>query len=176
MHHSLQTDPIGDSVPLSLGEEPKWRGRLLIAEDSQCIQRIIRSILGKMNVDVNIVGNGQMACARAEKSKAEGHPYDVIFMDIQMPEMNGYKAARWLRTHGWKGPIVALTAYSSVEDRRKCLEAGCDDHLSKPIMEMDLRNVLARHMSGTDRGDHPDFHNPLPDLQTTTGNASHAQG
>jgi CheY-like chemotaxis protein len=171
MQQSLQTNPVRDTVALPLGEEPKWQGRLLIVEDSQCMQQIIHAILRKMNVDVKIVGNGQMACTIAENSKAVGNPYDLILMDIQMPEMNGYDATQWLRTHGWEGPIVALTAYSSVEDRKKCLDAGCTDHLCKPITEMALRDVLTRHMSRTDRGDQPSLHKPLPDQQAPSPKA-----
>ncbi len=102
-----------------------------------------------MNVEAEMVEDGQMACDMAEKSKAEGKPFDLILMDIQMPVMNGYDATRRLREHGWEGPIVAVTAYSKAQDREKCVEAGCDDHLPKPITEMALRNVVERHLSGT---------------------------
>ncbi len=84
------------------------------------------------------------------KSTAEGRPYDLIFMDMQMPEMNGYDATRWLRQHGWRGPIVALTAYAMVGDREKCLAAGCDDYLSKPMTPQGLRDTLARYISAPD--------------------------
>jgi CheY-like chemotaxis protein len=84
----------------------------------------------------------------AKKSKAQGNPYDLILMDIQMPHMTGYEATRALREHGWQGPIVAVTAYATDQDRGKCLAAGCDEHLAKPIDEMALRNVIARRLSG----------------------------
>ena len=146
---SLQTDPIKDNGPLSVGQEAKGPGRLLIVEDARCTQMTIRLFLKKMNVTAETVENGKMACEMAEKSQAEGNPYDLILMDMQMPQMNGYEATRWLRKHGWEGPIVAVTAYTTAKDREKCVEAGCNDHLSKPITEMGLRNVIAQYLSGT---------------------------
>ena len=148
MQESLQAAPTGDEEVLRAGREPR-QVRLLVVDDAQCTQRIICSFLGKMDMKAETVENGQTACEMAEKSKAEGSPYDLILMDIQMPIMNGYDAARRLREHGWEGPIVAVTAYSTAADREKCVEAGCDDHLSKPITETALRNVITRHLGGT---------------------------
>ena len=145
---SLQTDPIRDYGPSPAGQEPKGRGRLLIVEDSHAMQRLICSFLEKMDMKTETAENGQMACELAEQSKAEGNPYDLVLMDIQMPHMNGYDATRWLREHGWEGPIVAVTAHTKDEDRQKCVEAGCDDHLAKPINEMALWNVVERHLEG----------------------------
>ena len=92
-----------------------------------------------------MAANGRTACQMAEKSKAEGRPYDLILMDIQMPQMSGYDAARRLRELGWEGPIVAVTAYT--ENWEQCLAAGCDDRLSKPLTEASLRAVVERHLN-----------------------------
>ena len=81
-------------------------------------------VLQQMNLEVEIAEDGRVACQMAEKSQAEGRPYDLILMDIQMPRMNGYEATQWLRQHGWQGPIVALTAHAMVGDREKCLARG----------------------------------------------------
>ena len=99
-----------------------------------------------MNLEVEIAEDGCLACEMAEKSQAEGKPFDLILMDIQMPIMNGYEATRWLRQHGWKNPIVALTAHALVGDREKCLEAGCDDYITKPITGEKLREILRRYV------------------------------
>ena len=129
------------------GSEPSLHGRLLLAEDDPSIQRIICLILPKMNLEVDVAVNGQVACQMAEQSKAEGRPYDLILMDIQMPDTNGYQATGRLRQRGWQGSIVALTAHAMVGDREKCLAAGCDDYLAKPVMVTGLREALARHLA-----------------------------
>lgn len=139
------------AAPLATEGELKLPGRLLIAEDARCVQQNLLSILGKMRVKAEMVENGQMACDEAEKSKAEGKPYDLILMDMQMPQMNGYKAAEWLRQQGWKGPIVAISALASEKNHEKILAAGCDDYVAKPVNEEKLRDIFARHLGGADK-------------------------
>jgi CheY-like chemotaxis protein len=131
----------------SAEQEPMLHGRVLLAEDVPDVHLVLGCVLRKFNLQVEIAEDGRAACEMAEKSKAEGSPYDLILMDIQMPRMNGYEATRWLRHHGWRGPIVALTAHAMVGDREKCLEAGCDGYLSKPVNAKELRDVLGWHLS-----------------------------
>jgi len=126
--------------------EAGLRGRVLLAEDAPDNLVVLVHILRKQNLQVEIAENGRVACQMAGKSKTDGRPYDMILMDIQMPEMNGYEATQWLRQHGWQGPIVALTAHAMLGDREKCLAAGCDDYLSKPASAKELRVVLERHL------------------------------
>jgi CheY-like chemotaxis protein len=140
-------EPRKDDNPLPVAEKPRRPSRLLVVEDAECTRRLICALLGKMGVEAEGAKNGQMACEMAEKSKAEGKPYDVILMDIHMPQMSGYEATRWLREHGWERPIVAVTAYT--ENGEECVAAGCDDHLAKPITEAGLRNAVERHLNGT---------------------------
>ena len=133
MLQSPQADPAAAEEP-SPGE-PKVAlcGRVLLAEDAPDVQLVVSRILEGLDLEVEIADNGRLACEMAEKSQAEGRPYDLILMDIQMPEMNGYEATRRLRRSGWHGPIVALTAHAMVGDREKCLDAGCDDYIAKPV-------------------------------------------
>jgi CheY-like chemotaxis protein/HPt (histidine-containing phosphotransfer) domain-containing protein len=99
-----------------------------------------------MHLEVDIAEDGRRACEMAENSQTQRRPYDLILMDIQMPNMNGYEATRWLRQHRWEGPVVAMTAHALVGDREKCLEAGCDDYIAKPITTQGLRDVLTRYL------------------------------
>ena len=141
-----QAGPTAEDPPPER-RELLFQGRVLFAEDAPGIQTVIAFHLKKMNLEVDLAEDGRMACEMAEKSTAEGRPYDLILMDMQMPEMNGYEATRWLREHGWRGPVVALTAYAMVGDREKCLAAGCDDYLSKPVTPQGLRDMLTRFIS-----------------------------
>ncbi len=141
---SPQANLTAKEHPSSTEHESPLHGRVLLAEDVRDVYVVLRKILQKMNLEVEIAEDGRLACEMAEKSRAEGRPFDLILMDIQMPSMNGYEATRWLRHRGWHGPIVALTAHALVGDRDKCLEAGCDDYMAKPITATGLRRVLAR--------------------------------
>jgi CheY-like chemotaxis protein len=132
--------------PVSSRSGPPLGGRLLLVEDEPDIQRIIGLLLRKTSLEVQVAGSGPTACDMAAKSKAEGRPYDLILMDIQMPGMNGYETTRALRRDGWRGPIVALTAHAMVGDREKCLAAGCDDYIAKPGIAAGLSDLLARHL------------------------------
>ena len=133
MLQSPELAAAAEEVSPSVEQEPALQGRVLLAEDVPSVQLVLGYILRSLNLQVEIAEDGRVACNMAQKSKADGSPYDLILMDIQMPRMNGYEAVRWLRHYGWQGPIVALTAHAMVGDREKCLEAGCDDYLSKPV-------------------------------------------
>jgi PAS domain S-box-containing protein len=122
-------------------------GRVLLAEDGKDNQRLIRAILLKAGLDVDVAEDGRVACQKALQSAAEGAPYHLILMDIQMPEVDGYEATRLLRAKGWCGPIIALTAHAMAGDRLKCLEVGCDDYLSKPIEKQSFLATVARYLA-----------------------------
>lgn len=102
---------------------------------------LIKSLLNTMGLEVTIAADGNEVL-----QKAFTRQFDLILMDIQMPYMNGYEATKALRKEGITIPIVAQTAYAMKGDDNKCLEAGCDDYLAKPIDHSQLVAVLGKYL------------------------------
>jgi len=115
--------------------------RILLAEDGFDNQELIRLVLRKAGAEVHIVANGRLAV-----EKAEAGSFDLILMDINMPEMDGYQATRILRDRGYRQPILALTANAMSGDKERCLAAGCNDHVAKPIDQARLIHLIAAHV------------------------------
>lgn len=114
--------------------------QILLAEDYPDNQRLIAHVLKKAGTDVSIAGNGQEAVDAVLEAQANGTPFDIVLMDMQMPVMDGLEATRQLRAKGLNLPIVALTANAMTSDRQKFYDAGCDAFLAKPI---DWRELAA---------------------------------
>jgi signal transduction histidine kinase/AmiR/NasT family two-component response regulator len=122
--------------------------RILIAEDIEINQVIVSALLEDTGVDIEFAGNGEEAF-RMFVSAPER--YDMIYMDIQMPEIDGYEAARKIRGSGAPRsreiPIVAMTANAFAEDVERCLRSGMDDHIAKPVDQGVLLEKTARYMN-----------------------------
>jgi PAS domain S-box-containing protein len=117
------------------------RGRILLVEDGADNQRLLRMQLGSAGASVVSAVNGQIAV-----DLATTQPFDLILMDMQMPVMDGYSATIELRRRGMTIPIIALTAYAMAEDRAKCLAAGCNAYLSKPVAEETLLTTVNQYL------------------------------
>ena len=117
--------------------------RVLLVEDNSINQAVARKLLTRFGHTVDCADSGVQAL-----KLAADQPYDLIFMDIQMPELDGYSATRELRqreqTTGAHIPIIAMTAHAEPEDRDRCLENGMDDYIAKPIRAQYLRQVIER--------------------------------
>jgi len=124
--------------PLLYGQtEPvRLSGRVLIAEDVADTQRLLSIVLTGAGAEISIAGDGDEATRLALAEK-----FDLILMDMQMPRVDGYNATRELRRRGVMTPIIALTGHAMGGDRERCLAAGCDEYLTKPI---DVPLLLAR--------------------------------
>jgi PAS domain S-box-containing protein len=112
--------------------------RILLAEDNAINQMVAIQMLKRLGYSADVAGNGLEVLQAIERQ-----PYDVVLMDVQMPEMDGLVAAQEIRKLWPKGPrIIAITAYALKGDRERCLAAGMDDYISKPIVIEELRRVL----------------------------------
>ncbi len=118
------------------------KARLLLAEDNHVNQLVAHKILTSLGMDVVVVENGMLAL---EKLKQE--TFDAVMLDCQMPVMDGYTTAREIRKLGGtaaKIPIIAMTAHAMTGDREKCIEAGMNEYISKPVKKETVAGILAR--------------------------------
>jgi signal transduction histidine kinase/CheY-like chemotaxis protein/ligand-binding sensor domain-containing protein len=131
-----------DALPPPCPEEAQRPLRILVAEDNVVNQKLALAMLSKMGHDVALAANGAEALARWTEEQ-----FDLIFMDIQMPELDGLESARRIRRQerstGEHVPIVAMTAHAMRGDVERCREAGMDGYISKPISRNAVRKVLA---------------------------------
>lgn len=111
--------------------------RVLLAEDDPATARLALFHLEQLNADVDHVANGQLAV-----EKAGQHAYDLILMDMEMPVLDGFGAARALRDRGYSGTIVAATALTQPDDQQRCLDAGCNRYIAKPLHREALSELL----------------------------------
>nr|WP_282959167.1 response regulator [Azoarcus sp. L1K30] len=150
-----------------------WRPRLsglevLVVEDSEINQQIARELLENAGMRVHVAGNGRQAL---EMLRATPTRFDAVLMDIQMPEMDGFEATRLIRADARFDPlpVISMTAHAMAEERQRCLDAGMNEHVAKPIDPNQLFSVLARlttdRRAGTGSG--ADTLPTLPGLNTT---------
>ncbi len=134
------------AVTLPPDPSPQATGlAILLAEDNPVNQKLVLHVINRLGYQADVMTNGLMA-VRAAMNK----PYDLILMDVHMPEMDGFAATEQIRafesTHGGHVPIVALTAGALAGDRERCLAAGMDAYVSKPFKIEELRRVVRQYM------------------------------
>ena len=122
------------------------QGLVLLAEDDPASQRLIKNILEKEGISVDVVEDGESAINAAHKKA-----YDLIIMDMRMPKLDGYEATRHLKSDPETRniPIIALTAYALKEDKKRCLEAGADDYLAKPVSKREILCILKKYIEAS---------------------------
>lgn len=141
-------------LPLNIAQELEWETEasdlqrttkvleslsILVVDDIRMNQMIINQMLKKFAIEPDLAENGLEAIKAAEEGQ-----YDLIFMDCRMPEMDGFEAASYLRTHHYSRPIIALTAGTTLEERDRCIESGMDDILTKPYTAADLKLMIEK--------------------------------
>lgn len=139
----IHSDQVESDSLTENGSEDCRCARVLVAEDSKANQILMKKLLERSGLEVILAANGKEALQQIIKNKE----FDLVFMDMEMPVMNGYQATEILRKQGIDIPIIALTANALEGDREKCLSAGCDDYLSKPIKAEDLSAVLEKFLA-----------------------------
>ncbi len=146
--HSLrETREAHSQEPPSTAKPPPLQGRVLLAEDNLVNQKLAIRLLERMGLQVDLAENGRQVLEIYGSA-----PYDIILIDCQMPEMDGYEATREIRKREAGGshiPIVAMTASAMQGDRDRCLASGMDDYLSKPIKAEGLRAMVERWLEGS---------------------------
>jgi two-component system, sensor histidine kinase and response regulator len=135
----------------SISEERKHRIRILVAEDDVINQKVVSSILGRIGYRAKVVTNGKEALRELEQGS-----YDLVLMDCQMPVMDGYEATYEIRNpdskvtdHGV--PVIALTGHVLDGDMEKCIQAGMDDYLAKPVKPQELASMIEKWLSNQEQ-------------------------
>ncbi|NMC09599.1 MAG: response regulator, partial [Methanothrix sp.] len=128
----------------AISEKIKHKIRILVAEDNAINQKVAQAMLNKMGIQADLVATGQEAIVALQKV-----PYDLVLMDCQMPDKDGFEATRCIRQKESKVlnphvPIIAMTASTLKGDKEKCIQAGMDDFIAKPVLPGELAEMLAR--------------------------------
>jgi PAS domain S-box-containing protein len=145
-HAQAQPSETANKLPQRSARDIRLNGSILLAEDGPDNQRLICYVLRKAGAEVTVADNGKEALELALAAQQSAKPFAVVLMDMQMPVMDGYEATSRLRSAGYTGPIIALTAHAMLEDRQKCLGVGCNDYTTKPVNRTNLLEITAKYV------------------------------
>lgn len=143
--HGLDAAPARNDTAAEAAAQPS-RARLLLVEDNLVNQKVVLAILRKKGYQIEVANDGREAITKLESPAAS---YDLILMDVQMPVLDGLEATRMLRRNPrWESiPIIAMTAHAMNGDRERCLQAGMDAYISKPVQPAHLVATIEKHLS-----------------------------
>ena len=133
----MPAPPKPNPAPAPAPAPASYHGRVLLVEDNLINQMVAQGLLSRLGFAVEVAANGGAALSMTERDA-----YDLIFMDMQMPVMDGLEATRRLRANGWTAPIIGLTANAFVSDRDACFAAGMDGFISKPVTRQKLEDAV----------------------------------
>jgi two-component system sensor histidine kinase/response regulator len=129
-----------EGKPIDVVDRKAAPVNILLAEDNKINQKLITAIIKKAGFKIDIVENGREAVERVKNNS-----YDLVLMDLQMPEMNGLDAAKAIREAGfYEIPIIAMTASAFARDRKMCLDAGMNDFIAKPLKQAELLDMISK--------------------------------
>ncbi len=139
--------PVAELAPAAPLQKKKKQLRILLAEDNAVNRKIACHVLEKQGHHVTVAGDGRKALNALDQT-----PFDVVLMDVQMPEMDGFEATGAIRAReratGMHLPIIAMTAHAMQGDRERCIAAGMDDYISKPLDIKELIELLEKFSEG----------------------------
>jgi signal transduction histidine kinase/DNA-binding response OmpR family regulator len=166
LYHGDSASALGPSTPVAAAQPGPCSGRILLAEDHEINRRLAVTILEQAGYSVQCAADGLEAVAAVRREA-----FDLVLMDVQMPQMDGLEATRSIRTSAIGGaniPVIAVTANALGSDRNTCLAAGMDDFIAKPLNAGAFLDTVARHLKGRQR---PELQE-LPDSRNSGANAS----
>jgi signal transduction histidine kinase/ActR/RegA family two-component response regulator len=122
--------------------------RIILCEDSPSIATLMNILLEEAGAEIVLCENGLLGVEEVLKGLHTGRPPDVVLMDMQMPVMDGYEATRILRERGYNHPVLALTAFAMADDKVKCMAAGCDLYIQKPVNPRTFASTISNFLHG----------------------------
>jgi CheY-like chemotaxis protein len=145
----LQPRLVGTRLDASRGnrlKKPLRNHHLLVVDDNHENQFFLTTLLRRAGATVEVAGDGVEALHKSLRGT-----FDAILMDLQMPQLDGFRATAILRERGYTRPIIAVTALTQPEDRSRCLESGCTDYIAKPVDPAFLVKTLGHHLGTVPR-------------------------